>query len=174
MKHLRRLSIFVLSLIAVIVCALGLVACGDDKDPDTGNNGGNEPGGEQPGGNEGCTAHTYGEWQITLEATCTTDGTKKHVCTKCKHEETEKIDAIGHSWDEGTVTKAAPGGDSDRYDGARVEHGRSDESGYVLGKRRKNLYVHARRRAQEDGSDSDRPDGARVERGRSDEVGDVL
>ncbi len=95
MKHLKRLTIFVLSLIAVIVCALGLVACGDDKDKgDDGNNG-------------QCTAHEYGEWQVTLEATCTTDGSKKRVCTKCNHEEAEAISAFGHSWNSGEVTTAA-------------------------------------------------------------------
>ena len=53
MKHLKRLTIFVLSLIAVIVCALGLVACGDDKD--TGDDGTSGADGEGDGasGDEG-------------------------------------------------------------------------------------------------------------------------
>ncbi len=102
MKHLKRLTIFVLSLIAVIVCALGIVACGDDKD--TGNNGNN---GGNTGDNEECAVHEYGEWTVTVEATCTTDGSKKHVCKKCNKEESESISAIGHAWNAGSVTKAA-------------------------------------------------------------------
>lgn len=35
--------------------------------------------------------HNFGEWTVTTEETCTTDGTKKRVCSRCGHEETEII-----------------------------------------------------------------------------------
>ena len=43
-------------------------------------------------------------WFITLKPTCTTDGTKKRVCTKCGKEDTETVKASGHIWDEGEET----------------------------------------------------------------------
>ena len=36
--------------------------------------------------------HSYGNWNVK-EATCTTDGTKKRVCSRCGHEEIETIPA---------------------------------------------------------------------------------
>lgn len=36
--------------------------------------------------------HSYGNWNVTKEATCTT-GTKKRVCSRCGHEEIETIPA---------------------------------------------------------------------------------
>lgn len=40
--------------------------------------------------------HSYGEWIITKEATCTTDGERKRVCA-CGEEEVEGIVAVGHT-----------------------------------------------------------------------------
>jgi len=37
-------------------------------------------------------AHVYGEWQVTVAETCTTAGSKKHVC-ECGHEVVETIPA---------------------------------------------------------------------------------
>lgn len=38
------------------------------------------------------------------EATCTQDGSRKHVCSICGAERTEAIPAFGHSWNEGGAT----------------------------------------------------------------------
>lgn len=46
--------------------------------------------------------HSYGAWQTVTEATCTTAGSRKRVCS-CGDTQTETIDALGHS----TVTDAA-------------------------------------------------------------------
>ncbi len=54
----------------------------------------------------GCTAvdglgnHTCGEWEIIVKPTCSTQGSKKHVCTVCEYEITEAIakDADAHSF----------------------------------------------------------------------------
>lgn len=48
-----------------------------------------------------------GEW-VTIEApTCTTAGSRERVCTQCGLEQTEVVEALGHSFDEGKETKAA-------------------------------------------------------------------
>ena len=41
-------------------------------------------------------SHSFGEWEITTEATCTEDGVKQRVCTICKATETEAIATAGH------------------------------------------------------------------------------
>ncbi len=43
-------------------------------------------------------AHTYGEWVVDTEATCTTDGSKHKECTSCGATETETIPATGHNY----------------------------------------------------------------------------
>lgn len=53
------------------------------------------------------TAHTYGEWETAKAPTCSAVGSKKHICTVCKHEEAEDIaiDADAHAWNDGVITK---------------------------------------------------------------------
>ncbi len=40
--------------------------------------------------------HDYGEWEITKDATCTTDGSKERCCT-CGEKQTASISATGHT-----------------------------------------------------------------------------
>ena len=42
--------------------------------------------------------HTFGEWEVTKNATCTEKGSRECTCTVCKYEETEEIAATGHSY----------------------------------------------------------------------------
>lgn len=42
--------------------------------------------------------HSFGEWEVTKEATCTEAGSQVHTCEKCSHQETETIPAKGHSY----------------------------------------------------------------------------
>lgn len=53
------------------------------------------------------TNHTYGAWNNTTQATCTTAGSKQRTCTVCGHTEDGTIPATGHSWGEWTVTTEA-------------------------------------------------------------------
>ena len=46
----------------------------------------------------GKAAHTFGEWEVTKNATCTEKGSRECTCTVCKYEETEEIAATGHSY----------------------------------------------------------------------------
>ena len=54
-------------------------------------------------------AHTYGDWDVVIPATCTTKGEKKHTCAVCGHVETQEIPATGHHWkDNGDGTHTCP------------------------------------------------------------------
>lgn len=53
------------------------------------------------------TNHTWDNGTTTKEATCNTDGSKSHTCTKCNATKTEKIPATkNHSFGEWSQTKA--------------------------------------------------------------------
>ncbi len=43
-----------------------------------------------------CKTHTFGDWEITEDATCTEKGSKIRVCSVCEYEEVEEIPALGH------------------------------------------------------------------------------
>lgn len=45
-----------------------------------------------------CTEHTYGEWIIDKEATCTSTGLKHRVCSKCNHEDSAEIEKTAHKY----------------------------------------------------------------------------
>ena len=51
--------------------------------------------------------HSFSEWTIETEPTCTSIGLKKRKCTGCGFEETETIPAKGHDWNEGIITTKA-------------------------------------------------------------------
>ena len=52
--------------------------------------------------------HKYGDWETTVEPTCTDAGSKQQVCSVCGDTVTEEIAATGHAWDSDfTVDKAA-------------------------------------------------------------------
>ena len=53
------------------------------------------------------TEHCEHKWSIDdiEDATCTKDGKKMYSCEYCYKQKTEKIPALGHEWDGGTVTK---------------------------------------------------------------------
>ncbi len=49
--------------------------------------------------------HSFGEWEVVAEATCTSDGLKKRECSdsECGEVDTETISALGHDWGDGKV-----------------------------------------------------------------------
>ena len=52
--------------------------------------------------------HDWGEWTVTTAATCTKDGSEKHVCKRdASHVETRTIKATGHNGGGFTVTEKA-------------------------------------------------------------------
>ena len=46
------------------------------------------------------TGHSFGDWETTQEATCTTAGVKTRACQNpgCTETETKDIPALGHDW----------------------------------------------------------------------------
>ena len=60
--------------------------------------------------------HSYGEWIIVSELTCTTDGEKKRVCQTCGYEDKQIEKAVGHKIsEEWTIDKeATPGSDGQK------------------------------------------------------------
>ena len=98
---MKKRKFFVLALSALMAaCVVGLAACdndaeGPDDDPSI-----VTPGDDVPGtpddGNQEQHEHTYGEWVIEQEATCTNVGTRVRTCRTCMDEQTETIPALGH------------------------------------------------------------------------------
>lgn len=52
-------------------------------------------------------AHRFGEWQVTVAATCTKDGVSRRICSICGAVEEKPVPATGHKFGAWTVTKAA-------------------------------------------------------------------
>lgn len=52
-------------------------------------------------------AHRFGEWQVTVAATCTKDGVSRRICSICGAVEEKPVPATGHKFSAWTVTKAA-------------------------------------------------------------------
>lgn len=52
-------------------------------------------------------AHRFGEWQVTVAATCTRDGVSRRICSICGVVEEKPVPATGHKFSAWTVTKAA-------------------------------------------------------------------
>lgn len=48
--------------------------------------------------------HTYGDWEVTKDTTCTEEGERKRVCSVCGYTQKESVEALGHNWsDEYTI-----------------------------------------------------------------------
>lgn len=50
-------------------------------------------------------AHRFGEWQVTVAATCTKDGVSRRICSICGAVEEKSVPATGHKFGEWTTTK---------------------------------------------------------------------
>ncbi|MDO4469729.1 MAG: sialidase family protein [Bacillota bacterium] len=51
--------------------------------------------------------HTWGDWTVTTEATCTEAGEETRTCSRCHTTETRQTEALGHEFGEWEVTKEA-------------------------------------------------------------------
>ena len=51
--------------------------------------------------------HTWGNWNVTTQPTCTTAGQQTRTCSGCGETETQPVSATGHSMGLGAVTKPA-------------------------------------------------------------------
>lgn len=50
-------------------------------------------------------AHRFGEWQVTVAATCTKDGVSRRICSICGAVEEKSVPATGHNFGAWTTTK---------------------------------------------------------------------
>lgn len=93
MKKLTKLLVLLLALLMVFAMA----ACSSDE----GGNENDEP--TEPKLNQGNAdcAHVWGNWEEQTEASCTKKGKELRSCTLCGKEETQRIPAIGHYFNEG-------------------------------------------------------------------------
>ena len=91
-NQLRRLLFTILVITAALVLKFTFSACDtDDRESDVVPH-----------------EHEAGEWEITVEPTCTAEGARVQKCTICEAEmTTETIDATGHIAGSWTVTKEA-------------------------------------------------------------------
>ena len=51
--------------------------------------------------------HSFGEYKVVKEATCTEKGEEESVCSKCGKSNKKEIPATGHKWNDGEITKEA-------------------------------------------------------------------
>ena len=56
--------------------------------------------------------HSFGEWGVTANPTCTAKGAEKRTCATCGHGETREIPALGHAYDSAVTP---PGCTSEGY-----------------------------------------------------------
>ena len=54
---------------------------------------------------QGACDHRYGDWQVTIEPTCTDTGTEVRICALCGEREVRTLSASGHQYDDGEVTR---------------------------------------------------------------------
>lgn len=118
-----------IGLICMLIAAMGLfcfAACNPDKpNPDgpTVDIPGDQDDGDQDddksdigtdvGDVQEACEHTYGEWTVTLAATCNTEGELQRKCSKCNNVETDVIEKLQHKFtkyvSDGNATCTADG-----------------------------------------------------------------
>ena len=130
---MKQKLLFVLLSITMVFCTIGFAACGDEththvmtyyeSQAATCTNDGNieywfcaecgknfaDEAGTQEVLNISVPAkgHSWGEWEITQQATCEIKGIQTRSCSECGASETEEIPTIEHSYGEWTTEKDA-------------------------------------------------------------------
>ena len=79
MNTKKRILTSVLCILVMLLCIIGIAACNKKDDSEQDN----------------CD-HSWGEWKVKTEATCTQEGLRVSKCTQCDETRKEKIDALGH------------------------------------------------------------------------------
>ena len=59
-----------------------------------------------PDGIAACEEHSFGDWTVTSEPTCTSKGMKERECSVCGLIEQEEIEMLAHTWVDATCTEA--------------------------------------------------------------------
>ncbi|MBQ8341609.1 MAG: hypothetical protein IJY22_04425 [Clostridia bacterium] len=84
MKNRKLMLATLLCATFLLLCVLSLASCGKGLD---------------------LCVHSYGEWTVTTEATCTAAGAKEHTCRFCGSVETVTVPALSHDWKEASCTE---------------------------------------------------------------------
>ena len=87
----KCLSLLLIGLL--LFCCVVLVSCNGNKLQET----------TRESATDTSHTHTFGDWKIAKDATCTEDGEEEHVCSDCGKKETRKIDAKGHIYVDNVV-----------------------------------------------------------------------
>ena len=94
------------------ICILLLGACNLNQHESKESKKASEPEVSQPESSEPastsseCT-HEFGQWQVSMRPTCTEKGEETRTCSLCGATEKRDVEALGHNWDDGVVTKVA-------------------------------------------------------------------
>lgn len=78
----KKIASYLLAASMLVPATFGLAGCGGDE-------------------GDGEHTHSWGSWETTTPATCTTDGKKTRKCSGCDEKEEAKIDKTGHSYNQG-------------------------------------------------------------------------
>ena len=63
--------------------------------------------------------HSYGDWEVTKNPTCTEEGSEHRICSVCGHEDIRAIEALGHNYSEEWTIDVEPTYD---HEGSKSHH----------------------------------------------------
>ena len=104
---MKKFWIVLLSLLLSLACVMGFAAC-DETPPDDETGGivqpGDPSGPDDPDDPGKPHEHDFGEWTVTIPATCTEEGEEQRTCS-CGETETRTVAALGHDYVNGVCTR---------------------------------------------------------------------
>lgn len=106
---MKKFLLAALCLAFVFCCAFGVVACtptpGDVDGPSQPVDPSDPTDPDDPVDPSGPHTHSFGEWTVTIPATCEAEGEEQRVCSGCGEVETRPIAALGHEYADGICTR---------------------------------------------------------------------
>ena len=103
---MKKFWIVLLSLLLSLACVMGFAACTERPDDETGGTvqPGDPSGPDDPDDPGKPHEHDFGEWTVTIPATCTAMGEEQRTCS-CGETETRTVAALGHDYVDGVCTR---------------------------------------------------------------------
>ena len=105
-RRMKKFWIVLLSLLLSLACVMGFAACTERPDDETGGTvqPGDPSGPDDPDDPGKPHEHDFGEWTVTVPATCTEAGEEQRTCS-CGETETRIVAALGHDYVNGVCTR---------------------------------------------------------------------
>ena len=105
-RRMKKFWIVLLSLLLSLACVMGFAACTERPDDETGGTvqPGDPSGPDDPDDPGKPHEHDFGEWTVTIPATCTEAGEEQRTCA-CGETETRTVAASGHDYVNGVCTR---------------------------------------------------------------------